>query len=562
MRRSIYKKRFFYIKSIGMFLIILSMTFALPVATPASASLTKLPVIVHIKFRETAQDGMHLPPELQNSVSDMKRLFKLPENRLLQMKSNGNARLKAEAVNLEKHELPNLNLWFKVMLKPGVDVNGFLNAVKQLENVQTVEVAPLALAPPDVTPDFTSSQGYLTSAVDGIDANYAWTIPGGNGAGITIYDVEYGWNTTHEDLSKAALAPILMDPGDSINNPYGPDHGTAVLGEMISDNDSKGVTGISWGADLGLAPAYTINADYNPANAILLAIADGEAGDVILIEQQYYVCNSGNYGPLEIIPSVYDAILTASANGFVVVEAAGNGSVNLDDPDCGGWFDRTLHDSGAIIVGAGLPPSSGSDRQRVYFSNYGSRVDLQGWGENVMTTGYGVSYVNPSSTLDENYWYTDEFNGTSSASPIVAGAVANLQGIAKQRFGIPLTPKYIRSLLIETGSPQLGNTAEHIGPRPNLRQSIDRLLSSYSISGNAGVAGATLSYTDGTTKAVTADGNGLYSIIVPSAWSGVVTPSKAGYSFSPANKSYENVTSNQTQNYTARRQLFLPLILR
>jgi len=43
------------------------------------------------------------------------------------------------------------------------------------------------------------------------------------------------------------------------------------------------------------------------------------------------------------------------------------------------------------------------------------------------------------------------------------------------------------------------------------------------ISGNAGVAGATLSYTDGTSKTATADVNGNYSFPVSYNWSGTVT---------------------------------------
>jgi hypothetical protein len=74
----------------------------------------------------------------------------------------------------------------------------------------------------------------------------------------------------------------------------------------------------------------------------------------------------------------------------------------------------------------------------------------------------------------------------------------------------------------------------------------------YIISGNAGVAGATLSYTDGTSKTVTADGSGNYSFAVSYNWSGTVTPSKPGYTFTPANMPYTNVLANQTaQDYTA-----------
>jgi len=71
----------------------------------------------------------------------------------------------------------------------------------------------------------------------------------------------------------------------------------------------------------------------------------------------------------------------------------------------------------------------------------------------------------------------------------------------------------------------------------------------FTISGNAGVAGATLTYTGGSTSS---DGSGNYSFDVPSGWSGTVTPSKSGYLFSPSSKTYSNVMADQTgQNYTA-----------
>ena len=69
------------------------------------------------------------------------------------------------------------------------------------------------------------------------------------------------------------------------------------------------------------------------------------------------------------------------------------------------------------------------------------------------------------------------------------------------------------------------------------------------ISGNVGVAGATLNYTGGST---TSDSFGNYAFIVPFGWSGTVTPSKAGYIFSPTKRTYSNVTTDlTTQNYTA-----------
>ena len=74
----------------------------------------------------------------------------------------------------------------------------------------------------------------------------------------------------------------------------------------------------------------------------------------------------------------------------------------------------------------------------------------------------------------------------------------------------------------------------------------------YTISGNTGQPGVTLSYTNGTPQTVTSDANGNYSFGVPAGWSGTVTPSKTSYTFTPANRPYTNVQANQpAQNYTA-----------
>jgi hypothetical protein len=83
-------------------------------------------------------------------------------------------------------------------------------------------------------------------------------------------------------------------------------------------------------------------------------------------------------------------------------------------------------------------------------------------------------------------------------------------------------------------------------------QNYTAIATTYMISGNAGVAGATLAYTDGTAKTANADGSGAYSFHVSYNWSGTVTPTKPGYTFNPPSKSYTNVLANVTgQNYTA-----------
>jgi hypothetical protein len=71
------------------------------------------------------------------------------------------------------------------------------------------------------------------------------------------------------------------------------------------------------------------------------------------------------------------------------------------------------------------------------------------------------------------------------------------------------------------------------------------------VSGNVGVGGATLAYVDGGAKTVISDGSGNYSITVPPGWSGTVTPSKAGYTFSPASLSFSDLQGDQAaQNFS------------
>jgi len=431
--------------------------------------------IIQVRFTPGGAElppGQLIPKVLRSSTRGVARLFGLSSDRLSDLTEKGRAR--------SSRALADLNAWYEIRLKPGTDPVAFTEALRALDHVEVAELAPVPAPAPAITPDLEGNQDYLEPATDGVDAEYAWTIPGGDGTSVIIYDVEYSWNQNHEDLSAASAVAMLVSPGTSPVDPFSNDnHGTAVLGEMIADNDGRGVTGIAWGAGIGLVPANT-TAGYNPANAILLAVADGQAGDVILIEQQYWVCgfpSSGSrFGPLEWIQSVFDAIQTATANGFIVVEAAGNGFVDLDAPGCLSRFDRDVRDSGAIIVGAGGSPSGGEDRERLGFSSYGSRVDVQGWGEDVFTTGYGSGYQNPDDPSNPNFWYAGGFNGTSSASPIVAGTAASLQGVALARDGVPLDAATVMDLLISTGSPQLRNLSENIGPRPDLRAAIEAIL--------------------------------------------------------------------------------------
>ncbi|MBA4377683.1 MAG: hypothetical protein C0395_03360 [Gemmatimonas sp.] len=110
---------------------------------------------------------------------------------------------------------------------------------------------------------------------------------------------------------------------------------------------------------------------------------------------------------------------------------------------------------------------------RMAFSSYGPRFDLQGWGENVTTTGHNFDLYSAEGL---NLHYTKLFSGTSSASPIVAGAVACLQGWwAGSGQTTPIPPALMRSTLKTTGTAQDSVGTKPIGPRPNLAAAIATL---------------------------------------------------------------------------------------
>lgn len=328
---------------------------------------------------------------------------------------------------------------------------------------------------------FEPAQGYLYSAPAGIGATDVWSLSGAKGRGVTICDIEGAWNTRHEDLP----AGISLIGGTMIADLGWRNHGTAVLGEMVSVPNSKGCVGISHQAK-AVVHSAVINGVFNLAQALTNATAQLTAGDVILIELQAPGPNN-KYVAMQYWDDIFTAIVVATAKGITVVEAAANGNENFDLP----IFNNTglQKDSGAIVVGAGIPPANAFDfdgsggfgaayqvigvpRSRIWFSDFGKIVNVQGWGFHVATLAYGDLQGDAS----ENKWYTLRFSGTSSASPIVTGAVACLQGRAKVKNGAPMTPAKVRKILMDSGTPQEAGPgvplSQRIGPLPNLAKAM------------------------------------------------------------------------------------------
>jgi hypothetical protein len=415
------------------------------------------------------------------------RFCSVPESKLDELRSRGEANKKAP--------LYDLNNIYRLKIPDNLDIWEISRQLEALPGILLARPVPLPTALP-VPGNFQPQQNYedpAASTPTGIDAEYAWTQTGGAGTGVTICDLEYGWNLSHQDLP----AGISQVNPNTLYLPSGEtdDHGTAVLGVMGSLNNGWGTTGICYNASFITCGTYYddpgVGVSWNVPGALAYAMSYLSAGDVIIIENQWDYLNAGTAHPdfipiewwLNYWPSgqsfngVYAAIQNAVALGIHVIEAGGNGGyptlVGIDT-DALIWYPGN---SGAIIVGAGGAYSGGTypegDLEKVNFSSYGSRFDLQGWGEDVVTTGYGYYY----NSEGKNLWYTNSFAGTSSASPIVAGAVACCVGYwtGLGYSASLLTPSSLRDVLKNTGTPQILPPWGVIGPRPNLLAAFGQL---------------------------------------------------------------------------------------
>lgn len=418
---------------------------------------------------------------LQDAGFFEKMITCVSESRLDSMRAEAQAywdEVERQNIGIEAGTLADMNNYIALKIKPGVDEKTLEAAFQSNPFVEYATILPESPAPP-VPPNFVPQQNYLSTAT-GINAEQVYSVYNNHGAGVQVVDIEGAFNASHNDLPNIPL--VLNVPMETT---FGDNHGTSVLGQIVSKNNGWGTSGIAYDspAKFAVRGQYWNNTIIAAANAI-------QPGDVILLELQLTNPAVGKYVPIEYKKVNYDAIKLVTGNKRVVVEAAGNGYQNLDlninkKGDAGHYPFDNLHNSGAIIVGAGTNHPDSIPRSRRDFSNYGSRVNVQAFGENVVTTGGDITFVNGVQTSippvfysaeGVNYYYTNAFGGTSSASPIVTGACLLIQSVLKNTNNTYLTSLQMQQLLMSTGKPQQGNTSENIGPMPDAYKAIQSLL--------------------------------------------------------------------------------------
>nr|WP_314873528.1 S8 family serine peptidase [uncultured Pseudomonas sp.] len=301
------------------------------------------------------------------------------------------------------------------------------------------------------TPDFEALQTYLdapTAVHKGMNIRSVWSKQV-TGKGARVHFADGGLFAGHEDLRATERLHVISDqPNED------PAHGTASVGLLFAQANAFGMKGICHDCELYLYDNRAIDTrKYNRTPADLLRHV--RAGDIVAINRQ-----SANIKVLStFLPSLHerdwwDMCNALTARGAIVLNAASNGS-SKSLPDKGTsrgqgvnlsqWPYFNDHgDAGAILVGA----CQSWDGKPHQYSNYGYRYRmLNAWGDSVATLGYGKLQDKPGDDRD----YTNSYGGTSSATPLVTGALSLIQSYAMRRHHVYLDADQMHLLVMATG---------------------------------------------------------------------------------------------------------------
>lgn len=316
---------------------------------------------------------------------------------------------------------------------------------------------------------------YANSAV-GINAPAAWDVT--NGAGVVVAVIDSGI-LSHNDLNANVLAGYDMvsstsgslcsdfssgcgasddgngrdsNPADSSNVV----HGTHVAGTIGAvTGNATGVAGVAYGAKL--VPVRVLGRKGSGQTAdIIDAITWASGGTVSGVPSNpnpAKVINMSVGGPTKCSAAMQAAVDAAVARGAVIVVAAGNFNNDVVNNSPAGCNN---------VVSVAASDRSGN---RAYYSTYGAKIVVTAPGGEVCTpaTEFLALGKNPDSTctavrfpengvlstVDNNGYASMPWQGTSMASPHVAGIAALIQSASKT----PKTPAQVRQILTSTARP-------------------------------------------------------------------------------------------------------------
>ena len=397
-------------------------------------------------------------------------------------------------------------------------------------NVQSVEVDQILHA--TLTPNDTrlSEQWAFGTTNAGLNIRPAWDKATGSGTVVAVIDTGI---TSHADLNANILAGYdfisdattardgngrdsnAADEGDwyaanecgaGIPAASSSWHGTHVAGTVAAvTNNTTGVAGTAYGAKV--VPVRVLCKCGGSLSDIADAIVWASGGTVSGIP--------ANANPAEVInmslggggscsTTMQNAINGAVSRGTTVVVAAGNDASNVSG---------SLPANCANVIAVAATTSAGA---KASYSNFGTGIDVSAPGSSILST------LNSGTTTPGSASYAS-YNGTSMASPHVAGVVALVQSVAPTA----LTPAAVETLLKNTARALPGACSGGCGAGiVNADAAVTAAINGGS--GGGGGGGNTLTNGTPVTGLGAATGAELnYTITVP-AGSGTLTVTTSG----------------------------------
>lgn len=306
-------------------------------------------------------------------------------------------------------------------------------------------------------PRYSEQWGYY-EAVGGIRAPAAWDVTAGTGVTVAVIDTGY---RPHADLAANIVGGYDMisdlatandgnlrdadarDPGDWVRNfecglnlsASSSWHGTHVAGTIAAvSNNALGVAGVAYGAKVlpvrGLGKCGGFTSDI--ADGIIWA-SGGTVPGVPANPNKAQVINMSLGGSGACDNTTRLAIQGAISRGTTVVVAAGNDNGNANN--------HTPSNCPGVITVAAVGRNGG----RASYSNFGTVVTLAAPGGDSRAAGNGVLSTLNAGTKGPGADAYASYQGTSMATPHVAGVVALLYSVKPS-----ITPDEVKTALTTT----------------------------------------------------------------------------------------------------------------
>ncbi|WP_313072148.1 S8 family serine peptidase [Lacrimispora sp.] len=291
-------------------------------------------------------------------------------------------------------------------------------------------IKPMSSSPNDtyVNKQWAINNTGQTGGIVGEDINVleAWDITKGS-KDIIIAIVDEGVDYTHEDLNVGDKLVTGYDACFKRDNPN-PEttdaHGTACAGiAAAKSNNNKGIAGVAPDCKImGIRIAYGVES----GGEIVWVTDDAKIADGIVksVDRGADVLSNswGGGGDSQTITNAINYAKQKGRNGkgCVVCFAAGNDNGKVSYP---GNLDSVITVAACNEYGQRKSKTS-KDGEYWWGSNYGPQVDVAAPGVHIYTT----DIMNKAGYSTGNY--EDGFNGTSAATPHVAGVAALVLSVA------------------------------------------------------------------------------------------------------------------------------------